>query len=197
MRVLLGALLVSATFALAPAPLAAQRDSTVTVASQFDFEFVSDPQVSPDGRQIIFTRRWANTRTDQWDTALWIMDADGSRQRFLTNGGSPRWSPDGTRILYVATGERRRQVFVRWMDAEGATSQVTRLEHGPMNPAWSPDGKSIVFGSFVPSPSRWNIPMPARRRARVGTRARASSKTFTIVRITAASCAVASCICSR
>lgn len=104
-RVLLGALLVSATFALAPAPLAAQRDSTVTVASQFDFEFVSDPQVSPDGRQIIFTRRWANTRTDQWDTALWIMDADGSRQRFLTNGGSPRWSPDGTRILYVATGE--------------------------------------------------------------------------------------------
>ncbi len=162
MRVLLGALLVSATFALAPAPLAAQRDSTVTVASQFDFEFVTDPQVSPDGRQIIFTRRWANTRTDQWDTALWIMDADGSRQRFLANGGSPRWSPDGTRILYVATGEPAgAQVFVRWMDAEGATSQVTRLEHGPMNPAWSPDGKSIVFGSFVPSPSRWNIPMPA------------------------------------
>ncbi len=149
---------------LVPSPtLQAQRDSTITIASYFDMETVSDPQVSPDGRRIVFTRRFANTREDRWDTALWIMDSDGSRQRYLADGGNARWSPDGTRILYVASGEPAgAQVFVRWMDAEGATSQVTRLEHGPMSPEWSPDGRSIVFGSFVANPSKWNVQLPGR-----------------------------------
>ncbi|MFM8782127.1 MAG: TolB family protein, partial [Gemmatimonadota bacterium] len=110
----------------APAPMAAQRDTVLTVASYLDLETVSDPQLSPDGKQIIFTRRFVNTREDRWETALWIMDADGGRQRFLTKGSGPRWSPDGTRILYLAAGEPAgTQLFVRWMDAEGATSQVT------------------------------------------------------------------------
>lgn len=146
----------------APAPMAAQRDTVLTVASYLDLETVSDPQLSPDGKQIIFTRRFVNTREDRWETALWIMDADGGRQRFLTKGSGPRWSPDGTRILYLAAGEPAgTQLFVRWMDAEGATSQVTRLDETPKDPKWSPDGKSIVFGRFVATPSRWSIPLPA------------------------------------
>lgn len=145
-----------------PAALLAQRDSTITVASYLEYETVAEPQVSPDGRHIIYTRRWVNTRTDQWETALWVMDADGTRQRFLTNGGGARWSPDGTRILYVATGQPAgAQVFVRWMDAEGSTSQITRADHPPLNPDWAPDGRSIVFGGFVPKPTRWTVPLPA------------------------------------
>jgi len=145
----------------APPSLLAQRDSTITPASYFDFETVSDPQVSPDGRQVIYSRRWVNTRTDQWENALWMMDADGTRQRFLTSGSGARWSPDGTRILYVATGDPAgAQVFVRWMDAEGSTSQVTRLDFAPMNPTWAPDGRSIVFGNFVPKPTRWTVALP-------------------------------------
>ena len=153
-----------ALLVLVPAVAArAQRDSTVTIASYFDLETVSDPQVSPDGRQIIYTRRFANVREDRWDTALWMMDSDGSRQRYLVDGGNARWSPDGTRILYVAQGEPAgSQIFVRWMDAEGATSQVTRMEHGPMSPQWAPDGRSIVFGSFVANPTQWNVKLPAR-----------------------------------
>ena len=146
----------------APALVLAQRDTVLTVASYLDLETVSDPQLSPDGKQIIYTRRYVNTREDRWDTALWIMDADGGRQRFLTLGSGPRWSPDGTRILYLAAGEPAgTQLFVRWMDAEGATSQVTRLDEAPRDPKWSPDGRSIAFGRFVAAPSRWSIPMPA------------------------------------
>jgi dipeptidyl aminopeptidase/acylaminoacyl peptidase len=146
---------------LAPAALPAQ-DSVLTPALLLDYETVADPQVSPDGRQIIYTRRWVNTQEDRWETALWIMDADGSRQRFLVRGSAPRWSPDGTRILYLADGEPRgTQVFVRWMDAEGLTSQVTRMEETPRNPQWTPDGRQIVMGALVPTPIRWNIPMPA------------------------------------
>lgn len=159
MRRLLLALLLP--LGLAPAPLAAQRDSTVTIASYLDLETVADPQVSPDGQRIIYTRRFVNARDDQWESELWMMAADGSRQRFLAKGGNARWSPDGTRILYLASGEPAgSQLFVRWMDAEGATSQVTRLEHGPMNPRWSPDGRSIVFANFVAKPSRWNVTLP-------------------------------------
>jgi dipeptidyl aminopeptidase/acylaminoacyl peptidase len=146
----------------APASLSAQRDSVLSVAAYLDLETVQDAQVSPDGRHVIYTRRWVNTREDRWESALWIMDADGSRQRFLTEGSNARWSPDGTRILYVASGEPAgAQVFVRWMDAEGATSQVTRIEHGPQSPRWSPDGRSIVFATFVPKPSKWTVPLPA------------------------------------
>jgi dipeptidyl aminopeptidase/acylaminoacyl peptidase len=149
----------------AVAPLPAQErpsDTLLTVQHYLDFEQVSDPQISPDGSRIVYTRRWVNRQEDRWDSALWIMNADGSQQRFLVRGSGARWSPDGTRILYLADGEPRgTQIFVRWMDAEGATSQVTRVEKAPADPRWSPDGRRIAFTMLVPRPARWEIPMPA------------------------------------
>ncbi|MEP6872072.1 MAG: hypothetical protein ABI939_09530, partial [Anaerolineaceae bacterium] len=61
-----------------------------------------------------------NQMEDKWETALWIIDADGSRNRFLTKGSSPRWSPDGARVAYLAEGEPKgTQLFVRWIGVEG------------------------------------------------------------------------------
>src|SRR5207302_509420 len=72
-----------------------------------------------------------------------------------------RWSPDGTRILYLADGEPKgAQLFVRWMDAEGASSQVTRVLEKPANPRWAPDGKSIAFVMLVPDSTLWTISLP-------------------------------------
>lgn len=140
----------------------ASTDTILTAADLLRYETVQDPQISPDGQQVVYTRRWANTQEDRWTTALWIMDADGSRQRFLAEGSSPRWSPDGTRILFMAEGDQEtNQVFVRWMDAEGATSQITRTEEAPRNPTWAPDGQSIVFGALVPDPVEWSVEMPS------------------------------------
>ena len=69
---------------------------------------------------------------DSWHSALWIMDADGGRQRFLVDGSNARWSPDGTRILFIAAdGNGKPQIFVRWMDDTGAVSQVTRVSVTP------------------------------------------------------------------
>ena len=137
-------------------------DSLLTVNHYLDMEGVSDPQLSPDGTQILYTRRWVNKLEDKFESAIWAMRADGSHNRLLVKGSSPRWSPDGSRILYVADGEPKgAQIFVRWMDAEGATSQVTRTEHAPGDPKWAPDGKSIAFVMFVPEADNWKIPMPA------------------------------------
>ncbi|HEX4561581.1 MAG TPA: S9 family peptidase [Gemmatimonadales bacterium] len=137
-------------------------DSLLTVNHYLDMEGVSDPQLSPDGAQILYTRRWVNKLEDKFESAIWAMRADGSHNRLLVKGSGPRWSPDGSRILYLADGEPKgTQIFVRWMDAEGATSQVTRTEHAPGDPKWSPDGKSIAFVMFVPQSDNWKIAMPA------------------------------------
>ena len=155
------AALLAATLALClPAVLDAQ-DQALTVATYLDYETVGDPQIAPDGSRIVYTRRWVNKIEDRFESALWMMNADGSQNRFLVEGSGARWSPDGGRILYTATGEPTgSQIFVRWMDAEGATSQITRVEESPRNPAWSPDGRSISFAMLVPDPIHWSIPMP-------------------------------------
>ena len=159
---------VAAAMALLVWPLtgsAAQEtrsDTLLTVQHYLDMEAVADPQISPDGSQIVYTRRWVNTMEDRWESALWVMNADGSKNRFLVDGSNARWSPDGTRILYLAQGDPKgSQIFVRWMDAEGATSQITRLTESPRNPKWSPDGRSIAFAGIVEDRPKWAIDLPS------------------------------------
>ena len=123
-------------FALASLPtvLAAQApvNDRLTLDLYLEYETVSDPQISPDGSQIIYTRGWVDKQNDRRESSLWIMNADGSKNRFLVRGSSARWSPTGDRIVYTAQGEPRgSQIFVRYMDAEGATSQITRVEKAP------------------------------------------------------------------
>ncbi len=136
-------------------------DTLLTVDHYLDWEQVSDPQLSPDGGQVIYTRRWVNKIEDKWESALWIMSTDGTHNRFLVKGSDARWSPDGTRILYLADGDPKgTQIFVRWMDAEGASSQVTRLTEMPTDPRWAPGGKSISFAMLVRDSTLWNISLP-------------------------------------
>lgn len=151
-----GALII--LFALA----APADDHHLAVADYLDFEQVTDPQLSPDGSQVIYTRRWVDQKADRWSSGLWIMDADGSRHRFLHNGSNARWSPDGSRILFINDGDNDKpQIFVRWMDDGGAVSQVTRVDVTPSSPEWSPDGSQIAFVAIVPAKDDWAIDMPA------------------------------------
>jgi dipeptidyl aminopeptidase/acylaminoacyl peptidase len=158
----------AAAFVLLAAPIALvpaqekKSDTLFTVDKFLDYEQVADPQISPDGTQIIYTRRQVNKLEDRFDATLWIVSVDGTKNRFLAKGGSARWSPDGTRIAYLAEGEPRgTQLFVRWMDAEGATSQITRVDQSIADIKWAPDGKSIGFSMVVPTERVWKIDMPA------------------------------------
>ena len=160
------ALLAAAALVLVfPRAAAAQEDADrwLTLDLYLEMESVSDPQIAPDGSQIIYTRSWIDKLNDRRESALWIMNADGSKNRFLTDGSSARWSPDGTRIAYLARGEPKgTQIFVRWMDAEGATTQITRVEETPSSIRWSPDGRHIAFTMLVPQRDTWTVKLPRR-----------------------------------
>lgn len=151
---------------LAVSALPAQQQKTINkiaLEQYLDFEDAQSPLLSPNGSQVIFTRRWVDKMNDRYATDVWLMNADGSRPRVLVQGSGVRWSPDGKRIAYIAPGAPGgSQIWVRWMDAEGATSQVSHLNESPSSLAWAPDGKSIAFSMNVADHSAdWRIPMPA------------------------------------
>ncbi len=156
---LIGAL----AFAGAGTAAAQQRPASRIALEQYlDWREVQTPQLSPDGSQVIYTRRWIDKMNDKWETSLYLMNVDGSHQRSLVQGSDVKWSPDGKRIAYIAKGEPSgSQIFVRWMDAEGAATQISHLTDAPSALEWSPDGKSLAFSMNVASNEGWKIAMPA------------------------------------
>src|SRR5437879_11870535 len=76
----------------------------LTAMDEFQIQLPTDPEISPDGKKIVYVRRFADAATDKRYSNLWIINTDGSDHRPLTTGNrsdsSPRWSPDGTRIAF-------------------------------------------------------------------------------------------------
>jgi len=153
---------VAVTFVSLVARVSANGKGKLTLDLLLDWESVAAPQISPDGSQIVYTRRWTDKVNDKFESDVWIMNSDGSKNRFLVKGSSPEWSPDGKRIAYMAAGQPSgNQIWVKWMDTAEET-QLTRLERGASNLAWSPDGKRIAFTMNVPSKPAFTVRLPAR-----------------------------------
>jgi len=119
----------------------------------FNLEVATDPQISPDGRTIAYVRKSNDIMTDKARSTIWLVDvASGQQRPLLASSGSyfsPQWSPDGTRLAYVAAEGGNPQLYVRWM-ASGESARITGLPDGPDSVAWSPDGRRIAYSMFVP-----------------------------------------------
>ena len=150
MRNIIAALLLTTSFSL----VAEESDNRKFLSKDiFELEIAGDPRISPDGSQVAYVRQSMDIMTDQVRANVWVVGTDGRGHRPLLSGtdsfSSPRWSPSGDRLAYVASaGERGPELYVRWMDT-GQTALLSNLPADPDDIAWSPDGKQIAFTMFA------------------------------------------------
>lgn len=145
--------LPSAVLASTEAELTEEGNSHVFQSEDiFNLEYVSEVQVSPNGKYIAYVRRSNDIMSDSSRANIWLASVDGKSNRPLLSSKksyySIRWSPDGSRLAYLSNEEGKPQLYVRWMDT-GQTALVTNVTSNPNNITWSPDGKHIAFTMSV------------------------------------------------
>jgi dipeptidyl aminopeptidase/acylaminoacyl peptidase len=127
----------------------------ITEKDLFDFVWIGDPQVSPDGSQVAFVRVTVNDKKEGYNTSIWSVPVSGGEEpRQLTKGdhdSAPRWSPDGKFLLFLRATEKNGkpelpQLAILPM-AGGDSFIFTDLPKGAGSPSWAPDGKTIAFTS--------------------------------------------------
>ena len=135
--------------------VSAAEKRNITEKDLFDFVWIGDVQVSPDGTRVAFVRVSVNEKREGYDTSIWMVpSAGGEAPHRLTNGihdASPRWSPDGKYLAFVRATEKEGkpeppQLAMLPMTG-GDAFQFTSLPKGAGGIAWSPDGKTIAFSS--------------------------------------------------
>jgi hypothetical protein len=125
------------------------EDNKITQLSSL---FINSFAVSPDGTQIVFTAL-KNEKDDTSQECLWLMKADGSDVRKLTDSQgdlAPAWSPTGSKIAFSSLGKERkyRQIFT--IEADGRNvKKLTTSEFHKNNPCWSPDAKQICYEAYT------------------------------------------------
>jgi len=164
-------LLVVVSITILVTPVFAQKRN-ITEKDLFNFVWIADPQVAPDGSRIAFVRVTVNAKKDGYDTAIWTVSTASGESRQLTAGprdSSPRWSPDGQYICFVRVPEKDGrpeppQLFMLSMQG-GEAWQFTSLPRGAGGPQWSPNGKMISFGNGATTEelakAKETLPVPA------------------------------------
>jgi dipeptidyl aminopeptidase/acylaminoacyl peptidase len=117
---------------------------------------VGDPRLRPGGEDVAYVVWSIDEEANEYRQSIWLATLDGSEppRRFTTgrNDAQPRWSPDGTRLAFVAKRgdeKSKRQLYV--MRADGGEPEcLTELKDDVGEPVWSPDGKRIAFSARVP-----------------------------------------------
>ena len=117
---------------------------------------LSDPQLSPDGRTIAVVETRADLDSDEFRSEIELVDLASGNVRPLTrerhHAGSPRWSPTGAALGFVAPdADKNGQLFVLPLSG-GDALQLTKGKDGISQFAWSPDGASIAYAIVDPKP---------------------------------------------
>jgi dipeptidyl aminopeptidase/acylaminoacyl peptidase len=134
----------------------AQVKRPFTFEDMMKLKRVGDPQVSPDGKWVIFSVVDVNLEANTKTPHIWIVPTAGGQEREIIadqDADRPRWAPDGKRFVFLSNKAHGSQVWVAGFDsATGTVSSVHRLTSMPTEASgelWSPDGNNILFTSDV------------------------------------------------
>jgi dipeptidyl aminopeptidase/acylaminoacyl peptidase len=131
-----------------------RRKRRIAAEDLYRFHLITDCQISPDGRHVVFCLQRVDRKTEKTHSNLWIIPTDGGRARArrprqFTYGdqvdSQPRWSPDGSEIAFISNrgDEKQPQLYVIPFHG-GEARPLTNLKgsFGPFE--WSPDGRRLA-----------------------------------------------------
>jgi dipeptidyl aminopeptidase/acylaminoacyl peptidase len=144
-------LLVSALL-VAGSLVSAQSKRALTFVDVIEMPLISEPQLSPDGKQVLFVLSKPDWKANRPIGHIYRVNANGTNQVQLTFGergeSSPRWSPDGKTIAFTARRDPDANNQIYLLDVDGGEARrLTNHGAAPGDLAWAPDGKSIWFAA--------------------------------------------------
>lgn len=118
----------------------------------FDFKNLTDVQISPDGRKVVYVVQQYDLEKNKSENAIWLLRLeDGAKPFKLTShpsDSSPRWAPDSERLAFTSSRDDKAQLYI--ININGGEAQKIETEKAPSStPLWSPDGKYIAFKALV------------------------------------------------
>ncbi len=153
------------TFFISLLCLSQTPKASFTYEDIFDLEYVSDPQIAPQGDWIVYRRMGFDIMEDKAVGNLWMIKSDGSQHQKLTSRevseSSPEWSPQGDRLAFVSGTDEGSEIFVYWI-ATGKIAKISQLPFSPGSLTWSPDGDQLAFSMNVPQAAPVLAKMPAK-----------------------------------
>ena len=124
----------------------------ITIDDLLAVKTVADPQISPDGKSVVYVVSEIDREAGKSNSSLWLVLLPGGEpKRLTTTPGSnnhPRWSPDGKTIAFVSSRGGSSQVWLLPIDG-GEPRQLTHLPIDVSGPLWSPKGDKIAFTAEV------------------------------------------------
>ncbi len=109
---------------------------------------ISDLNLSPNGKKVLFTVRECNLKENDYNTDIWLLNIeDGSFVKIVRSpkqDTTPRWSPDGRFIAFISNRDGKNQVYLMRADI-GEPWKLTDSPTGVESFEWTPDSKSIVY----------------------------------------------------
>jgi len=133
------------------------RAATFQPLQVFELSWASNPEISPDGTLVAYSRNWMDIHTDTRAHSLWIVHRKGGQGGLLLirpgNYGQAQWSGDSRHLLFIGgPAGQVAQVWV-WNRDTGTVRQVTRERNGVADARWSPGARRIAFLEYAPHES--------------------------------------------